>query len=364
VGGLSTIAANAALDHMHGTPYTPPASIFLALSVAFSVVNAGYQWTASGSGTAEYYLEAAGGGDPGLPDPEIMLAGGAELAAGTLGSLSAGEFGFGDNDALGFNTVYVRLADDTDPDSKADGYLMAGGNPGNDGSGLNEPGDTYTRQLVSYSPASSRRATQAITVEYPLSAAAWGWVTHWAVTDAETGGNILASGRFAHASQIEQNLKVKILDESPTWIQINGTSTGAGITDYAANALLNLIFRGASFSIAGLQMALLSETADDTAEQIGADCSEISGTGYSRVSVNPAGGSAPAFSAAAARQVSNADVISWGQPGADDWSQLTAAALVTDAGYVLAYDNNLVAFMPSTSDSIRVAAGEYTNLME
>lgn len=85
-----------------------------------------YQWTLSGSGTSEYYLELSGGGDPGLALTLILLENGIEIPRniGGVGSLSAGEWDYGDNDTLGFNTFYVRLTDSTDPDIKADGYVQ------------------------------------------------------------------------------------------------------------------------------------------------------------------------------------------------------------------------------------------------
>jgi hypothetical protein len=89
-----------------------------------------YKWTASGSGTNEYYLELDAGGGPGLDEPEYVYedVGGADttMSEGTLGSLAAGEYAYGDNDSLGYSTIYVRLSDNSDPDSKADGYLEAG----------------------------------------------------------------------------------------------------------------------------------------------------------------------------------------------------------------------------------------------
>jgi len=75
-----------------------------------------YKWTKSGSGTDEYYCELAGGGDPGFaakptscfiktadtpyPEPATEAA---------MGSLAAGDWDWGNNDSLGYNTVYVRL---------------------------------------------------------------------------------------------------------------------------------------------------------------------------------------------------------------------------------------------------------------
>lgn len=93
------------------------------------VVAATYKWTASGSGTNEYYVELLAGGDPSLNEPGAVYedVGGANttMTEGTLGSLSAGEWGYGDNDSLGYSTIYVRLTDNVDPDTKADGYMEA-----------------------------------------------------------------------------------------------------------------------------------------------------------------------------------------------------------------------------------------------
>ena len=91
-----------------------------------SIRSASYQWTASGSGTSEYYLEASGGGNPSISTPVQAIESDSRLTEGTAGSLSAGEWDWTDNDALGFSTVYVRLSDSTDPDSKSSGYVEAG----------------------------------------------------------------------------------------------------------------------------------------------------------------------------------------------------------------------------------------------
>ena len=45
------------------------------------------------------------------------------MTPGTVGSLSAGQWDWGDNDALGYSTIYVRLADGADPDSKAAAWV-------------------------------------------------------------------------------------------------------------------------------------------------------------------------------------------------------------------------------------------------
>lgn len=85
-----------------------------------------YRWVASGSGTNEYYCEPPGANlNPELSEPEVVLLNGSRATEGTLGSLSAGEWGYGDNDSLGYSTLYVRTSGGTDPDSEASGYVQA-----------------------------------------------------------------------------------------------------------------------------------------------------------------------------------------------------------------------------------------------
>lgn len=89
-----------------------------------SLRNASWSWTASGSGTNEYYLRTAANGDPGFAaSPAQLLLDGAAATPGTVGALAAGEWGFSDNDTLGYSTIYVRLADGADPDAKPLDYV-------------------------------------------------------------------------------------------------------------------------------------------------------------------------------------------------------------------------------------------------
>ena len=74
----------------------------------------------------EYYLEAAAGGDPGISEPACCTENGSELTEGTAGTLAVGEWDWADNDSLGYNTVYIRLSDNGDPDGKATDYVKAG----------------------------------------------------------------------------------------------------------------------------------------------------------------------------------------------------------------------------------------------
>ncbi len=87
-----------------------------------------YSWTASGSGTAEYYVRTAANANPGFvatpPSTNGVYLNGTSATKGTLGSLAAGTWGFGDNDTLGYSTVYVRTSGGVDPDTLAADYVQ------------------------------------------------------------------------------------------------------------------------------------------------------------------------------------------------------------------------------------------------
>lgn len=71
-----------------------------------------FTWTQDGA-TNSYYLRRTGNINPSIPLPvtvyESPASGTTALAAGTLGSLAAGQWAFGDNNSLGYKTLYVRL---------------------------------------------------------------------------------------------------------------------------------------------------------------------------------------------------------------------------------------------------------------
>lgn len=76
-------------------------------------------WTSSGSGTDEYYYSPTDLDEK----PLILQLDGSGATEGTVGSLSEGEWGWGDNDSIGEDTVYVRLSGGDDPDNKDAGYI-------------------------------------------------------------------------------------------------------------------------------------------------------------------------------------------------------------------------------------------------
>ena len=76
-------------------------------------------WTLSGSGTSEYYYNQTDL----KHKPLVVYEGSTKLTEGTLGSLAAGEWAWGDNDSIGGNRLYVRTSGSVDPDTLASGTM-------------------------------------------------------------------------------------------------------------------------------------------------------------------------------------------------------------------------------------------------
>jgi hypothetical protein len=86
-----------------------------------------YEWIQSTGHTNEYYLVRTGGLNPYFPKPDSIMINNTVRSEGSVGSLVAPAWGWGNNDsaAINFNTIYVRIATaPTDPDSQAAGYVM------------------------------------------------------------------------------------------------------------------------------------------------------------------------------------------------------------------------------------------------
>jgi len=75
-------------------------------------------WLASGSGTNEYYIVNTAAFFP-AAEPDKLYENAVEMVKSTVGTLGIAQWAWGDNDALGYDTIYVRLSDETDPDLKS-----------------------------------------------------------------------------------------------------------------------------------------------------------------------------------------------------------------------------------------------------
>jgi hypothetical protein len=132
-------------DYLHRvlSRYDSNAWFFNYVDFAISIRSPEYSWTASGSGTNEYYLRTSDSLDPLIDEPfGVSLgylpptvpaviaaigtyAGRKPYARGVIGSLAVEEWDYGDNDTLGYSTIYVRAASGVDPDTLAKDSLWA-----------------------------------------------------------------------------------------------------------------------------------------------------------------------------------------------------------------------------------------------
>lgn len=86
-------------------------------------------------------------------------------------------------------------------------YLaLSTADPGDDGTGLSEPsGNGYARAVTAasdWNAASGGALDNANVIEFPEATGAWGTITHFALLDAASGGNLLAHGALSQSKTI------------------------------------------------------------------------------------------------------------------------------------------------------------------
>lgn len=73
---------------------------------------------------------------------------------------------------------------------------------GDAGTGTEVSGGSYARQTASFS-VTGNTATNTANIEFPASTASWGTVTHCAIYDSLTGGNMLSHGALTASKAVE-----------------------------------------------------------------------------------------------------------------------------------------------------------------
>lgn len=136
------------------------------------------------------------------------------------------------NDAFAVPTdIYVAL-------SKAD--------PLDDGSGLSEPSppNGYARVVCNvWDPAASRAIANTGAIEFAEAEGVWGEITHFAIFDTLTGGNMLAHGALAASKTIGAGDNASFAAGD-----IDISFNVGGASDYLANKLLDHVFKTAEYS--------------------------------------------------------------------------------------------------------------------
>jgi hypothetical protein len=214
------------------------------------------------------------------------------------------------------------------------GYSTA--DPLDDASGLAEPsGGGYSRKAITFNAAASRKIqNQAVT--FNQATGSQGTVTHYAIFDALTSGNMLAHGSFDTAKTIVSGNTPSI---AAAEIEISFSTAGA--SDYLAHKLLELMFRNVSYTAPTIYCAVT--TAIITDSMTGSTITEPSGGAYARKAHS-------AWDTASAGASENTGAITFTEATAS-WGTIVYAGLV-DASTA----GNLLVFLDITNQA--VASGD------
>ena len=223
------------------------------------------------------------------------------------------------------------------------GYSTA--DPTEDGSGLAEPtGGGYAREGITFNAASGRTISNQQVI-FPKATGSQGTITHFAIFDAATAGNMLAYGALSVSKDIEIN-NTPVFGAGEIQISIGGQAS-----DYLANTFLNFAFRNQAFAQPSIYVGL-----DTTATQqsdTGATVSEPSGNGYSRISE-------ASWNAASAGLADNVEDLVF-PTATGPWGTIAFAFLAdsgtTGAGNLLVY-LDITDQSPDNGDVVEFLAGE------
>lgn len=182
------------------------------------------------------------------------------------------------------------------------------------GAGMAEPsGNGYARiQQDAWDAAASRATENTGAVEFPEATGSWGTITHFAIFDAVTAGNMLAHGALTESKSIGSGDNASFAAGA-----IDVLFTAGGVSNYLANALLDHIFKTAAYTVpTAIYIALA--TAAITDSDTGSTITEP-GSNYARKQHD-------AYDAAAAGASENTGEITFVQ-ATGSWGTVTHFAL-------------------------------------
>lgn len=221
--------------------------------------------------------------------------------------------------------------------------------PGEDGTGISEPANGYSRvNATSWSTAASRAISNSAEITFPEMTASDGTATHFIVMDASTGGNMLAYGALTASKSLDSgiNPKFDIGD-----FEIN-FAAGAFST-YLANALLDHIFGNTAYTQPTIYVGAATATILDS--DGGADVSEPVGNGYTRKACS-------AWDAVVDGATENTNMVSF-DTATGAWGTLTdlflADSVTVGAGNILMYGTMTTTRNINTGDDFQISAGEF-----
>ncbi|MHA1215906.1 MAG: phage tail fiber protein [Candidatus Thorarchaeota archaeon] len=227
--------------------------------------------------------------------------------------------------------------------------------PTDDGSGLDEPTGDYARKSTApgdWNTASSRSITNANDIVFAEATSDWAPVgdeiTHFAIMDASTGGNMLFYGEFTASRTITTGDTFVIPSGS---LEISVDS--GGWSDYLSNELLDHVFGKSTFTPpSNLYVALsLADPTDD-----GSGLEYPVGDSYSHVSTSSAD-----WDTASGGITYNANDITF-TTATGNWGTITHAATFDeqlDADYAIqSIDGASKQFEVTGDQTAKLVAGE------
>lgn len=184
--------------------------------------------------------------------------------------------------------------------------------PTDDGSGMAEPaGGSYARvEMDSWAAAASRAIANNATVTFPQASGSWGTITHWALFDAATNGNMLAHGALSASKAVGAG-------NTPRFVsgEIEVSFSAGAWTDFLAHEILDHVFGGLAYSAPTIHVALSTTApADD-----GSNITEPAGNGYARKAH-------ASWNAAAAGATANNGAITFAD-ATGSWGTITHAVI-------------------------------------
>lgn len=225
-------------------------------------------------------------------------------------------------------------------------------NPGEDGSGLAEPvGGSYARVSAgAFDAAASRASANTNNIVFPKATAGWGTISHWALFDASTAGNMLAYGTFKDSNGDPQT---KVVNTGNTLKIFAGelapSLSSGGLTTAIANKVLDHLLKNTAYTQPS-NIYIAASTADPT--DAGSGLAEPSGNGYARKLNNT-------WDAPSASHTQNTGAITF-DTATGTWGTITHMAIMdaSSAGNMLFYSTLGASQAIEIDDILEFEAGD------
>ena len=179
----------------------------------------------------------------------------------------------------------------------------------------------YARQIMTFSSAVSRSASNDGSVTFPEALSSWGTISDFSLWDALSGGNMLYYATFSSGISVPSGKSLHIA--------IGGiiiTFDAGGCTDYLANKWLDHSLGTTPYAVPTSLLAALYSTATTDA----GGGTELSGNGYTRKTISSYGSPVSGDPS----EVDNDSDESF-DPASGNWVEATHGAILDQSGNML-----------------------------